>query len=99
MADVVSELSKLTVVELRALCKDRGVTGYSKLSKSRLLQKLATPPVISLVVESDGLRSNEITTLNPKGVPPQLGEMHNELNIVHLATSLVSARSRYEDRR
>ncbi|KIK95319.1 hypothetical protein PAXRUDRAFT_33048 [Paxillus rubicundulus Ve08.2h10] len=33
-------LGKLTVVQLKALCKERRITGYSKLSKAALLQKL-----------------------------------------------------------
>lgn len=36
-----SDLSKLTVPQLKALCKERGLTGYSKLAKAALLQKLA----------------------------------------------------------
>ena len=38
---VPSNLSKLTVPQLKALCKERRITGYSKLSKAALLQKLA----------------------------------------------------------
>ncbi|KZP31480.1 hypothetical protein FIBSPDRAFT_776099, partial [Athelia psychrophila] len=36
-----ADLSKLTVPQLKALCKERGISGYSKLSKPALLQKLA----------------------------------------------------------
>lgn len=34
-------LSKLTVPQLKALCKERRITGYSKLGKAALLQRLA----------------------------------------------------------
>ncbi|KAJ3519242.1 hypothetical protein NM688_g9329 [Phlebia brevispora] len=36
-----SELSKLTVPQLKVLCKERKLTGYSKLGKNALLLKLA----------------------------------------------------------
>jgi hypothetical protein len=39
-SSIPSNLSKLTVVQLKALCKERRITGYSKLSKAALLQKL-----------------------------------------------------------
>lgn len=35
-----SELSRLTVPQLKALCKERRITGYSKLGKAALLEKL-----------------------------------------------------------
>lgn len=38
---VSSDLSKLTVPQLKALCKERRIIGYSKLAKAALLQKLA----------------------------------------------------------
>lgn len=40
-SSVPSDLSKLTVPQLKALCKERRITGYSKLAKAALLQKLA----------------------------------------------------------
>ena len=41
MASTPSDLSKLTVPQLKALCKERRITGYSKLTKAALLQRLA----------------------------------------------------------
>jgi hypothetical protein len=40
MASTISDLQKLTVPQLKALCKERRITGYSKLGKAALLQKL-----------------------------------------------------------
>jgi hypothetical protein len=37
----VMDLAKLTVPQLKILCKERNLTGYSKLNKTALLQKLA----------------------------------------------------------
>lgn len=42
-SSVPSDLTKLTVPQLKALCKERRITGYSKLSKAALLQRLAAP--------------------------------------------------------
>jgi len=35
------DLQKLTVPQLRALCKEKGLTGYSKVPKPVLIEKLA----------------------------------------------------------
>lgn len=35
------DLQKLTVPQLKTLCKEKGIVGYSKLSKSALVEKLA----------------------------------------------------------
>ena len=47
-----SDLSKLNVSQLKALCKERRIVGYSKLGKAALICKLAglipsAPPSIS----------------------------------------------------
>lgn len=42
-ATPAGDLSKLKVTELRALAKERGVTGYSKLTKPQLLDELRKP--------------------------------------------------------
>jgi len=42
-----NDLTKLTVPQLKALCKDRHITGYSKLTKSALLHKLSTSQEVS----------------------------------------------------
>jgi hypothetical protein len=35
-----TDLKKLTVPQLKALCKDKKITGYSKLGKNAIIQKL-----------------------------------------------------------
>ncbi|KAI0311545.1 hypothetical protein OF83DRAFT_1251478 [Amylostereum chailletii] len=42
MTDTPVDFSKLTVPRLKALCKERRLTGYSKLGKGALIEKLAT---------------------------------------------------------
>jgi len=47
-----SDLSKLTVSQLKAVCKERRIVGYSKLGKAALICRLAelvpsTPPSTS----------------------------------------------------
>lgn len=34
------DYSSMTVVELRALCKERGITGYSSMNKAQLIEVL-----------------------------------------------------------
>ena len=36
------DYSSMTVVELRALCKERGITGYSSMNKSQLIEVLSS---------------------------------------------------------
>jgi hypothetical protein len=36
-----ADLSQLTVVKLKAVAKERGITGYSKLSKADLVKRLS----------------------------------------------------------
>ncbi|KAI0081570.1 hypothetical protein K474DRAFT_1768489 [Panus rudis PR-1116 ss-1] len=52
------ELSKLTVPQLRALCKERKLTGYSKLGKGALVETLSAvsgPVIDSIIGKADEL--------------------------------------------
>ena len=39
-AKVSNDISKMTVAQLKALCKDKGIAGYSKLKKAELIEAL-----------------------------------------------------------
>ena len=39
-AQVSNDMSKMTVAQLKALCKDKGIAGYSKLKKAELIEAL-----------------------------------------------------------
>ncbi|KDQ62567.1 hypothetical protein JAAARDRAFT_189868 [Jaapia argillacea MUCL 33604] len=47
-------LSKFTVPQLKALCKERRITGYSKLAKGALIQKLTDAQNVRLGTSSSG---------------------------------------------
>ncbi|TFK52258.1 hypothetical protein OE88DRAFT_1678295 [Heliocybe sulcata] len=40
MATSTNDLNKLTVAQLKAICKEKGISGYSKLNKPALLQRI-----------------------------------------------------------
>ena len=79
-APLPSDLSKLNVSQLRALCKERRIVGYSKLGKAALISKLAeltpnslpTPPssVHNTRLEADA--SVSTSDSSPLDNPPGL---------------------------
>lgn len=54
----IAELDPLTVSQLKSLCRDRKVAGYSGKRKGDIMQLLTEPPVAAAVVV-------EIPTVNP----------------------------------
>lgn len=69
------ELAKLTVSQLTALCKEHGISGYSKLSKSALIQKLSdhesatTSPATCKVLE----KTNSVYMHSPLSINTSTG--------------------------
>ena len=60
-----SDLSKLNVSQLKAICKERRIVGYSKLGKAALICKLAelaprAPPSISTQKTSSNTETGSI---------------------------------------
>ncbi|KAF7985537.1 hypothetical protein HWV62_3777 [Athelia sp. TMB] len=90
-----TDLSKMTVPQLKALCKERGMSGYSKLSKLALLQKLAnlrsasgTRPVPSDVSKTKILPSIE-SSASIQITTPDITQRHQtQENVTSNATSL-----------
>ncbi|KAH0831907.1 hypothetical protein J3R83DRAFT_12790 [Lanmaoa asiatica] len=64
---VPSDLSKLTVPQLKALCKERRITGYSKLGKAALLQRLTE--VASATTTKTTTTSNDKASRSAAAVP------------------------------
>lgn len=69
-APLPSDLSKLNVSQLKALCRERRIVGFSKLGKAALISKLRqlTPPTSS--AQSTGTRSQADSSLLDSGPPP-----------------------------
>jgi hypothetical protein len=61
-APLPSDLSKLNVSQLKALCKERRIVGYSKLSKAALIRKLGDLAPISQSTSSAPTRSTRTQT-------------------------------------
>ncbi|OBZ68981.1 hypothetical protein A0H81_11083 [Grifola frondosa] len=68
------DISKLTVPQLKALCKERKITGYSKLGKQALLQKLA--PCGSFAVPPAG-PSPSVVVSSATSEQPALQDNHD----------------------
>ncbi len=58
--------TKLTVKELKAICKEKGLTGYSKLKEDALIAliKEADEPekIEEVVIEDEGSETEEVKT-------------------------------------
>jgi hypothetical protein len=74
-----NDLTKLTVPQLKAICKDRRITGYSKLTKNALILKLS---------ESHARSTNDTTAhaIVPP-LAPGVASLANEQNPKSLPTS------------
>ena len=75
-SDPTAELSKLTVPQLKALCKERRITGYSKLGKAALLERLGArapsnqPEATSLETTQAASKANDgVTTQGAVAIP------------------------------
>ena len=75
-SDPTAELSKLTVPQLKALCKERRITGYSKLGKAALLERLGArapsnqPEATSLeTTQAASKASDGVTTQGAVAIP------------------------------
>ncbi|EMD40290.1 hypothetical protein CERSUDRAFT_148183 [Gelatoporia subvermispora B] len=62
-----ADLSKLTVPQLKALCKERKITGYSKLGKNALLEKLVTKSSKNTCCASSEMMDKESGLRAPTG--------------------------------
>jgi hypothetical protein len=67
---VPSDLSKLTVPQLKALCKERRITGYSKLTKAAILQKLAEVAAPPKTTSRSATAVPSATTADGVATPP-----------------------------
>ena len=56
------KINHMTVVKLKTLAKQRGITGYYKLRKSELIQKLERHPDVNEQVVIPGLETPRNTT-------------------------------------
>ncbi|KAG9315932.1 hypothetical protein JVU11DRAFT_3584 [Chiua virens] len=76
---VSSNLSKLTVPQLKALCKERRITGYSKLTKAGLLQKLAESAQTAAAASTTPLQDHQATHKTPSSTVVSSGLHANEV--------------------
>lgn len=80
---ITTNLTKLTIPQLKALCKERKITGYSKLSKPGLLLKLgdqigSTPPsdasAVRVVNTSTSSEAATVATVNEPQIHARVSE-------------------------
>ncbi|KAH7885373.1 hypothetical protein F5I97DRAFT_1810885 [Phlebopus sp. FC_14] len=103
VSSTTADLSKLTVPQLKALCRERCIIGYSKLSKAALVQKLSETPVTSTPARHSGAvssgSSNSLTKVPTvkDGASPAASHVAQEttaLNpLVHLSTANAAIKS------
>jgi hypothetical protein len=80
MSTTTEDLKKLTIPLLKALCKDRKITGYSKLGKNAIIQKL--------IEHSSGTVTTTTTISNTTG---SLGSTQSSTSAVVASPTIVAS--------
>lgn len=85
------DLTKLTVPRLKALCKEQRITGYSKLSKAALLQRLAEVAVATKTTTPSNDQAGPNATAAPSTTPScEPSTPHRDRNTAHQPVQLLT---------
>jgi len=86
------DLQKLTVPQLRALCKEKGLTGYSKVPKPVLIEKLAAATATVFPASSVTTTRLEEPPCT-KNAPPKQKKLKDTRATVQVSTQAVAAKN------
>lgn len=75
MAEDTVDLSKLTVPQLKAICKERKIVGYSKLGKPALLERLRDSKDLGTAIDSGKAGSQAVATQDNQGPSASTGSV------------------------